>query len=81
MIELLHYLNDPRLWELWYVIMGNAGFISSTVVGFGDMSSKEVFGDFGYRSWTWGEGGFLNIAFLRGASVNATDPAPYSLRL
>ena len=33
MIEILHYLQDPRLWELWYMIliMGNAGFISSTV--------------------------------------------------
>ena len=26
-------LTDPRLWELWYIfpLMGNAGFISSTV--------------------------------------------------
>ena len=27
---MLHYLNDPRLWELWIFLMGNAGFISST---------------------------------------------------
>ena len=32
-----HYLKDPKLWELWCSryyygpIMGNAGFISSTV--------------------------------------------------
>ena len=31
-IEILHYLKDPTLWEFWYVrIMGNAGFISSTL--------------------------------------------------
>ena len=29
----LHYLNDPKLWGLWYFLlfMGSAGFISSTV--------------------------------------------------
>ena len=27
MIEILHYLKDPELWELWYIpYMGNAGF-------------------------------------------------------
>ena len=27
-----HYLKDPKLWELWFfLIMGNAGFTSSTV--------------------------------------------------
>ena len=28
MIKFLHYLKDPKLWELWYIflIMGNAGF-------------------------------------------------------
>ena len=31
MMEILHYLKDPKLWELWY-IMGHAGFLSSTVV-------------------------------------------------
>ena len=35
MIEILHHLKDPKLWELWYspYYGGNAGFISSTVVG------------------------------------------------
>ena len=34
MIKILHYLKDPKLWELWCIpiIMGNAGLISSTVV-------------------------------------------------
>ena len=32
MIEILHDLKDPKVWEVWYIIMGNAGFISSTVV-------------------------------------------------
>ena len=32
MIQILHYLKDPKLWELWiFLIMGNAGFISSAV--------------------------------------------------
>ena len=33
MIEILHYLKDPKLWELWYVpYYGfNAGFTLSTV--------------------------------------------------
>ena len=33
MIEILRYLKDPKLWELWYIsyYMGNAGFIPSTV--------------------------------------------------
>ena len=33
MIEILHYLEDPKLWELGYIflIMGHAGFISSTL--------------------------------------------------
>ena len=33
MIEILHYFKAPKLWDLWYIlpIMGNAGFISSTV--------------------------------------------------
>ena len=32
MIEVLHYLKDPKLWELWYIPnMGKAGFKSSTV--------------------------------------------------
>ena len=30
--QILHYLKDAKLWELWYVfIKGNAGFLSSTV--------------------------------------------------
>ena len=35
MIKILHYLKDPKLWELWYIflILGYAGFISSTVGG------------------------------------------------
>ena len=30
MIEILRFLKDPKLWELWYLIliMGNARFIS-----------------------------------------------------
>ena len=34
MIEILHDLQDPKLWEIWYIflMMGKAGFISSTVV-------------------------------------------------
>ena len=34
MIDILHYLKDPKLWEVRYTpyYMGNAGFISSTVV-------------------------------------------------
>ena len=33
MIETLHYFKDPTLWETFgiFLIMGNAGFISSTV--------------------------------------------------
>ena len=33
MISILHYLMDPKLWELYgiFLIMGNAGSISSTV--------------------------------------------------
>ena len=32
MIEIVHCLRDPKLWELCYfLLMGNAGFISSTV--------------------------------------------------
>ena len=33
MIEILHCLKDPKLWELWYIpyYVGSAGFISSTV--------------------------------------------------
>ena len=33
MIQILHYLKDPELWEKFgiFPIMGNAGFISSTV--------------------------------------------------
>ena len=33
MIEILHFLKETKLWELWYIpyYMGNAGFISSTV--------------------------------------------------
>ena len=34
MIEILHYLKDPKLWEFMgiFLIMGDAGFMSSTVV-------------------------------------------------
>ena len=33
MIYILHYLKDPKLSELLYfLILGNAGFVSSTVV-------------------------------------------------
>ena len=32
MIQILHYLNDPRL--RFFLLMGSAGFISSTVWGF-----------------------------------------------
>ena len=34
MIEILHYLKDPKLWDygMLLLIMGNAGCISSTVV-------------------------------------------------
>ena len=34
MIEILHYLKDPNLWEFMgiFLIMGNAGFLSSAVV-------------------------------------------------
>ena len=33
MIEILHCPKDPKLWELWHIflIIGDAGFISSTV--------------------------------------------------
>ena len=31
-IKPTHYLKDPHFWELWIPYMGNAGFISSTVV-------------------------------------------------
>ena len=33
MLEILRYFKDPKLWELYgiFLIMGNAGFISSTV--------------------------------------------------
>ena len=32
MIQLLHYLKDPKLWELCYILFyGYAGYISSTV--------------------------------------------------
>ena len=36
MMQILHYLKDPKLRALWYIqdmflIMGNAGFISSAV--------------------------------------------------
>ena len=31
MIEILHYLKDHKLWELWYKLW-YSGFISSTVV-------------------------------------------------
>ena len=33
MMQILQYLKDPKLWELWYIflMMGNAGFISSTL--------------------------------------------------
>ena len=31
MIEIAHYLKDPKLWELWYILnMGKAG-IASTI--------------------------------------------------
>ena len=52
MIEILHYLKDPKPWKLWdlgfrvmgnvtlnygnyriFLILGNAGFLPSTVVG------------------------------------------------
>ena len=31
MVYILHYLMDPKLWELWYIflIMGNAGFATA----------------------------------------------------
>ena len=34
MDKILHYLKDPKLWELWciFLIMGNAGFCPSAVV-------------------------------------------------
>ena len=33
MIEVLHYLKDPQLWNCGiFLIMGTAGFISSTVL-------------------------------------------------
>ena len=34
MIEILHYLKDPKLWELmvYSFFWGNAGFIPSSVV-------------------------------------------------
>ena len=35
MIYILHYLKDPKLWELWYsivLITGSAGFISEVCV-------------------------------------------------
>ena len=34
-----NYLKDPKLWIFWYLfrIMGNAGFISSTVVLLGSV--------------------------------------------
>ena len=33
MIETLHYLKDPKLWEMQHIpFMGNAGSISSTVI-------------------------------------------------
>ena len=46
-IEILHYLKDPKLWELWVysLLWGNAGFISSTVSeGFHGLSEKERVG-------------------------------------
>ena len=33
MIQILHYLKEPKLWRLCkFLIKGSAGFISSTVV-------------------------------------------------
>ena len=34
MIYILHYLQDPKLWKLYgtFLVLGNAGFISSTVI-------------------------------------------------
>ena len=35
MIEILHYLKDPEIWDYGvFLIMDTAGFISSTVVPF-----------------------------------------------
>ena len=31
MDKILHDPKDPKLWELWYLIMGNAGFCPSAV--------------------------------------------------
>ena len=41
MIYILHYLEGPKLWELWYIflLMGNAGFLSSTLL-LGPLTSK-----------------------------------------
>ena len=35
MIQPLHYLKDPKLWEFMviFLILGNTGFISSAVFG------------------------------------------------
>ena len=35
MIQILHDLKDPKLWDGIFLTMGNAGFVSSTVVQFG----------------------------------------------
>ena len=37
MIYILHYVKDPEPWELWIaLIVGNAGFISATVLVLSD---------------------------------------------
>ena len=45
-LPLMHYDKDPKLWELWSTIMGNAGSISSTVVlgGFVEFHQKLTLG-------------------------------------
>ena len=54
MIEILHYLKDSKLWELSYIflMMGNAGLISSTV----GMVFRRVLGLRGFGSTAEGPG-------------------------
>ena len=65
MVDILHYLEDPILWELWsiFLIMGNAGFlhiyiythrhiINCRVCGLGDQqraSSGRIYQGLGLR--------------------------------
>ena len=63
MIEVLHYLKDPKLWELWFIpyYMGNAEFISSTVARRLSLKNNGV------------HGLPLHVVRVRGLGVGASD--------